>query len=201
MSGDPRANNVLVEALGSSLNHGGEALSNVPALLKRVLAEEAWRSFVTRRGQAVEHERFADFVTTPPTAGLGADLALIRRIVAADTEAADLLDQALQNRSGRPESGNNVPGFETPADSPVRPEGNTRAKALRRLRKDSPKLHEDVLAGRLTAHGAMVQAGYRPKTISVPVTRPEAIAHALRRHLDADQIAQLIRLLLTEEAV
>src|SRR6266542_2002333 len=78
---DPTANNVLVETLGSSLRSGGSALDDVPALLKRVLQDEAWRRFVTRRGEPVEHERFADFVATPPTEGLGASMELIDRIV------------------------------------------------------------------------------------------------------------------------
>ena len=41
-----------------------------------------------------------DFVTTPPLEGLGADLALVKRLCADDVEAADLLDRALQGRQG-----------------------------------------------------------------------------------------------------
>ena len=189
MAADGRANNVLVETLGSSLRYGGSALSDAPALLKRVLAEDAWRDFVTRRGEHVQHARFADFVTTPPLKGLGSDIDLVRRIVAADSEAVDLLDRALQRPAHRPtESGNNVPTS--------RPEGNAQTKALRRLRKDAPELHAEVLAERLTAHAAMVQAGFRPKTVSVPVTKPEAVARSLLKYMSADDIAKLIALLL-----
>lgn len=177
----------LIEALSSSLEHGGTALGTVPKAVARVLREEAWREFVTSRGEHVQHERFADFVTTPPLAGLGCEVALVQRIVADDRETSDLLDQALQNPHGGDHSkSNNVP----PA-----PSGNTSAKALRRLRKDAPELHSEVLAGRLSAHGAMVKAGFRPKTISVPVTRPEAVAQALRKYMSADDIAKLISLL------
>lgn len=188
----PKGNAVLVEALGSALRRGGNALEDVPDLLKRVLEEESWREFVTPRGELVQHGRFVDFVTTPPTRGIGASEDLVRRIVGSDTEALDLLDQALTGRQGeRTDLGNIVTKVE-------RPEGNSQAKALRRLRKDAPSLHSEVLAGRLSAHAAMVQAGFRPKTISVPVSRPESIAAALRKHLGPDDIAQLIRLLLGE---
>lgn len=183
----PKGNAVLVEALGSALRRGGNALEDVPDLLKRVLAEESWREFVTPRGELVQHERFADFVTTPPTRGIGASVGLVRRIVEPDTEALDLLDQALQEPHGGDRSKKN--------NVPLAPEGNTQAKALRRLRKDKPELHAEVLAGRLSAHAAMVQAGFRPKTVSVPVNRPDSIAATLRRHLAPDDIARLVQLL------
>lgn len=47
------------------------------------------------------------------------------------------------------------------------PTGTSTAAALRRLRKHRPDLHAAVLAGRMTAHAAMVAAGFRPKTITV----------------------------------
>lgn len=172
----------LVEALSSSLEHGGAALGTVPKALRRLLEHGAWREFTTSRGEHVAYERFADFVTTKPLKGLGSDVALVQRIVADDKEAFDLLDQALQTPTG-------VHNVNT------RPHGNAGATALRRLRKDAPELHADVLAGRLSAHGAMVQAGYRPKTISVPVTRPEAVARSLLKYMSADDIAKLIAVL------
>ena len=97
---DPKANNVLVETLGTSLRYGGSALTDVPDLLKQLLAENAWSDFVTRSGEHVRYERFADFVTTKPLKGLGSDVALVQRIVADDKETLDLLDQALQNAVG-----------------------------------------------------------------------------------------------------
>lgn len=42
-----------------------------------------------------------------------------------------------------------------------RPAGTTRDAALRRLRKDREDLHARVLAGDMSAHAAMVQAGFR----------------------------------------
>lgn len=187
----PKGNAVLVEALGSALRRGGNALEDVPDLLKRVLEEESWREFVTPRGELVQHARFVDFVTTPPTRGIGASVDLVRRIVGNDTGALDLLDRALENPTGRPPASVDI-------SNASRPTGTTQAASLRRLRKDAPSLHSEVLAGRLSAHAAMVQAGFRPKTISVPVSRPESIAAALRKHLGPDDLARLIRLLLDE---
>lgn len=182
-----RRNAHLVEALGSALREGDHALGTVPALLKRVLAEQSWREFVTQRGERVEYQRFAEFVTTLPLKGLGADVALVRRIVADDTEAMDLLDRALQNPVGRPEKVNNI--------NDSAPRGTSKDYALRRLRTDAPRLHEDVLAGRLTAHAAMVQAGFRPHTFTVRADDAESTARALRKHMTPDQLAALAKLL------
>jgi hypothetical protein len=41
MTADPKANAVLVDALGSALRRGGHALGSVPDLLKRVLDEQS----------------------------------------------------------------------------------------------------------------------------------------------------------------
>jgi phage-related baseplate assembly protein len=185
--------------LGGALRDGAHGLSSVPSLLRQVLEEESWREFVTQRGERISHARFAEFVTTPPLAGLGATVKLVKKVVDAiedDAERAtvqDLLDRALQDRPGGDRRSdqainrNNVPPG---------PAGNTRDQALRRLRKDAPELHSEVLAGRLSAHGAMVKAGYRPKTATVRVDSPEKVAEAIRRLLSPDEIAKVVALLM-----
>lgn len=183
-----RARGGLVDALSSALDSGGHGLSNVPVLLKRLLAEEGWREFETVRGEVVRHERFEEFVAAPPLKGLGAEISLIKRIVADDPEAVDLLDRVLQRQVGRPrETVDNI------NNSEGRPSGTSQARALRRLRKDAPELHAEVIAGRLSAHAAMVKAGFRTRTISVPVEHPDRVAAALRRHMTQEQLEELVR--------
>jgi hypothetical protein len=187
-----RARGTLVEALSSALERGGSGLENAPELLRRLLADGSWRSFVTVRGELVEHASFADFVTTPPLKGLGASVALVQRVVADDPVALDLLDQALQAPHGGDRSkGDNV--------NLAQPDGNSQTSALRRLRKDAPELHAEVLAGHLSAHAAMVQAGFRRRAVSVPVEDTDATARVLRKHLSSAAIVDLVRIL-SEEA-
>ena len=187
MSGDPlRGNWHVVNSLRSALHKGEHGLSTVPGLLKRVLAEGSWREFVTERGEHVEHGRFVDFVTTK--------VDLVKRVIADDPEAVDLLDQALTGKQGeRTDLVDNIHKV-----SP-RPDGTSRDRALRKLRADAPELHAEVLAGNLSAHGAMVKAGFRVRTITV---RPDAAsaARTLRKHMTADQLAELARLLMEETA-
>ena len=45
----------------------------------------------------------------------------------------------------------------------IRPSGNSRAAFLRRLRKGRPDIHARVLAGELSPHAGMIEAGFRKK--------------------------------------
>lgn len=189
MTGDPLRHNAnLVESLGSALRSSEHGLGTVPGLLRQILTDESWREFVTQLGDHVTHERFIDFVETPPLKGLGSDIDLIRRVAAGDAELLDLLDQALQNPHGGDRSNvNNV--------NVGRPEGNRTAAALRRLRKDRPDLHAQVLANELSAHRAMIEAGFRPRTVTVRTDRPDSIARTLRKNLTPEALAELAKLL------
>lgn len=181
----------LVEALGSALREGDHSIGTVPGLVKRVLREESWREFVTQRGDHVVHQRFTDFVTAQPLRGIGASVDLVRRIVADDVEALDLLDQALSNPSG----GSTDQRSNVSIMNSGRPTGTSKEYALRKLRKDAPELHTEVLAGRLSAHAAMVQAGFRPKTFTVRAESAEDVAATLRRRLPPDVLSELVELL------
>jgi len=198
---NPVRNRHLVEDLTSACRDLGEGLGDVPKMLRLVLEEEAWREFTTALGEQVVHEHFEEFTRAKPLRGLGIDVDFIRRVIADDEGLLATLDATLQKPAGRPlKTGNNVPG-----SLEGRPEGNTTEKALRRLRKEADagneqaaELRAEVLAGNLTAHAAMVRAGYRPRAVSVPVSRPESVAQTLRKHMKPDDLARLIALLAQE---
>ncbi len=71
--------------------------------------------------------------------------------------------------------------------------GTGESYTIRRLKRDRPDLAEAVLNGQLSANAAAIQAGFRRRKISVPVDSAEDLAANLARHLDPEQIAQLIR--------
>lgn len=191
-----KGNAVLVEALGSSLRYGGSALEDVPALFKRLMAEEAWREFVTPRGKVVHHERFASFLATPPTEGIGASVELFRRIIADDPEALDLFDRAMQNPAGVNLSRSDSDVITIPDSAGGR--GTSKDYALRKLRKDAPELHAEVLAGNLSAHAAMVKAGFRRKTRTIRLDDADSAAKTIRKHMPLEARQRLARLLLEE---
>jgi len=195
---DPlRARGSDVAALIDTLRRGGSALESVPHQIKQILRDETWRHFVTRLGKEVRHERFADFVTTPPLAGLGANVALVRRLVADDTEALALFEKAL--KSDQQHGGDRVSAEARSKVNNINlapPRGTSKDYALRKLRKDAPELHAEVLAGRLSAHAAMVKAGFRPPTFTVRADSPQSVAATLRRRLPPDVLAEVARLLM-----
>lgn len=195
MKDTQKVNATLVDALGSALRSGDHGLKAVPGLVKRVLAEDAWRSFVTQRGELIEYEQFEDFVTTLPLKGLGASVALVRTLVQNDPEALDSFDRATQRPVGINQHGEGLYNIQTQSH----PSGTSREAGLRRLRKDRPDLHAEVLTGALTTHGAMVQAGFRRKSVTVPVDNPENTARALRRSLDPEALAEVARLIVASE--
>lgn len=191
-----RANAALVEALGSALREGDHGLRTVPALLARVLREESWRAFVTQRGEAVEHERFADFVTTPPLKGLGASMDLIDRIVG--TSDPDLLRLLREAKSvGRGSAGRGRPSIGH-VDS-TSPNGSATDYAAARLAEQAPDEYEAVKRGEKTIHGAAVAAGIRKRRVPVRLDDPASAARTLRKHMAPDDLKALARLLLDEE--
>lgn len=182
-------NDQLVGHLQEALRDGQSGLRYVPKLLKRVLEEEAWRKryhWASKTG--VGFNSFAEFVTAPLTEGLGVDIDFVRRMVADDKAARDLLTQAVQGHQGeRTDLVNNM--------NEVRPQGTSAEAALRRLRKDRPDLHAKVLKDELSPHAAMVEAGFRPRTQTVRVDDPEAVARTLTRHMRPEARARLKELL------
>lgn len=87
---------------------------------------------------------------------------------------------------GRPRKGSN----------PIFNPGRGSTYDVRRLRRDRPDLAERVERREMSANAAAIEAGFRPKKISVPVTRPEAVARSLLKYMSADDIAKLVATLI-----
>ncbi len=64
-----------------------------------------------------------------------------------------------------------------------------------RLAKGARDHHADVLAGWPSKHPVMVQAGFRPRCLSVLLHDPAAAALFLRTHLTPDDLMELILIL------
>jgi hypothetical protein len=94
-------------------------------------------------------------------------------------------DGANQRPVGRPKKLDNNSG-----DVKGFPSGNSAAYAIRRLRKDRPDIHARVLAGELTPHAGVIEAGFRKKAIRKERTPFERVL-ALLPKLTAAERAKL----------
>lgn len=175
-----------------------QGLNGKSDTIVRLIESGAWREYEmpTPLRPKIRADSFVQFVTKSfEDGGLGTDVDTLKKLCRHNRHALDLIQRETQRAGGRPkkpqETGNNVPSYR-------RPEGNSPSKAIRRLEKDRPDLLQRVLAGELSPHGAAIEAGHRPRTISVRVHDPERLVAALRRHLDPATLAD-VRDLLNKE--
>ena len=187
-----REGGVVAANLCTALNDAGSGLANVPGLTLRLINENLWQERSIRTGERVTFTRFEDFVTTKPLEGLGATMVLLRRVCAGDVKALDALDRVTQRGAGGDRQSDVSKVDNTNIEK--KPSGTSSARALRSLREKRPDLHALVLAGDKTPHGAMVEAGLREKTASLPVALPK-LARALRKRYTPDEVRELLALL------
>ena len=171
----------MVDSLRSAIRDGQAGLGDVPGLLKKVLQQGMWRKrVVTATGQVQTFERFEDFVGTAPLEGLGANLGIVKRLAGGDPELLDLIDQATVGKQGERTDLVDII-HDVPKEE--RPSGTSAQRSLRRLRSSRPDLHAQVIAGEKSPHAAMVEAGFRKRTLTVPLEVEDA-ARILARHFD-----------------
>jgi hypothetical protein len=175
-------NGHVVTGLMEALLDGERSLSNIPLLVKRIIKDEMWREFyVDRTKQTVTHapSAFVSFVIAQPMEGLGTNIEMLKRICAEDKEALDLIDQATQGKHGGDRKSERIKTDIVRLDT--NQHGNTRQHALRKLRKSRPDLHAQVLKGKLSPHAAMIEAGFRKKTMTIQSDPVQAARYLKRR--------------------
>jgi hypothetical protein len=119
--------------------------------------EDSWRTFQRRWARpAIIHAREAVRYGHSP-----ADRARVKAARAAQRD--DARDRANLRPAHRPAK--TVYNNESDVHASERPSGNSRAAFLRRLRKDRPDIHARVLAGELSPHAGIVEAGFRKKPV------------------------------------
>ena len=184
----------------------GKAIDDIPGLVKRIIGGEMWKELLVKEtGEVVNFKSFIDFVTTQPPEGLGTTLDTIKRLGSHDNEMLAAVDGATKRKPGDwIPNPNGIGGksHKTIDDVSIvnnnnidRPVGNTRQAGLRRLAKDRPDLHTRILSHQISVNAAMVEAGFRPKTLTIPID-PKRAAQVIKRQFSQDQIDQLVKLLM-----
>ena len=173
-------NGQLVTGLMEAVGSGKRNLKSIPMLVKRIISDSMWAEFyVDRTKQLVTRDSFIEFVTKKPMEGLGIDLDLLKRICRDDAEAIRLIGEVTTGEHG---GNRRSEGFKPDNVSlETAPYGNDRQYALRRLHKDRPDLHALVLDKKLSPHAAMIEAGCRVKSMTIPADPTRAAQYLKRR--------------------
>jgi hypothetical protein len=153
----------------------GCTLPHVPQATRQVILTDAWRDRF-EMGRRIQFDDFVEFVTREPAkGGCGLKPEKVTDLLekAGDTEALNMWLRAIRAKKARKIDAQ-TPDLKAPgqhgslgnknrATKAHIPMDNTAAYALARLRKDRPAIHARVLAGEITAHAGMVEAGFRKK--------------------------------------
>jgi hypothetical protein len=130
--------------------------------------EESWRAFQRQWARpAIIHAREVVPYGKSPAARARVKAA---RAAQRDDEA----DRLNLRPAHRPTKAESVYNGACDVHASERPSGNSRAAFLRRLRKDRPDIHARVLAGEMTPHAGMTEAGFRKSRLRIKQTADDA---------------------------
>jgi hypothetical protein len=152
------------------IQRGGSAISSLPGIISQIIERNLWqRVWLEPLGCILEFDTFEEFVTTKSPYGYGTTIRDLKQLCRDYPIALDWIDKACMKGAGAPVGNQNASSAETTVDNvhgcleAERPAGNSRDAALRRLRKDRPDLHAQVLEKEMSPHAAMIEAGFRKK--------------------------------------
>jgi hypothetical protein len=203
LSGNTRTVHSFLEAINRC------TLPHVPQTTRRLLSTGAWRERF-EGGRIIRFDDFYQFVTEPfaPKGGCGLQTEKVTELLrkAEDAEVLEMWLTAIRAKDAqeidaktpdlksahRPKKGNI-----TENDVTLSRRGNDPAYALARLRKDRPDIHARVLAGELTAHAGMIEAGFRKKRPSRKLTLLQKIRRMISK-LSESELEELIQDLVRE---
>jgi len=156
------------------IRKGSIGLKHVPGYIERIIEEGIWRRRKIATGEIVEfgpHD-FRLFIEGPPLEGWGESAEKIAALLKDDPNVLRMFRDALLGKEGgdtisdkAKTTGNNVT-----SGKPQRVTGNTKSYSLSRLHRERPDLYEQVCAKQISANSAMIEAGFRAKTMTVPIT-------------------------------
>jgi hypothetical protein len=196
----------------------------LPLFLQDLFEQGAWIQFKIAEHAPVfdyrpgDAQKFWEFVQTAQPKGLGTTIPKLRQICEMAEEPMKLLSMLDELSQRGPGGANNPEGLggksgkkrevvnrdnitiDNERDYTAENErrgahGTSREAALRRLRKDRPDLHEQVLSGELTPHEAMLEAGFRKPTATIRLDDMAALVETLKKRLSPEQIDEIKSLL------
>ena len=175
----------LVLSIERSLREGKHGLKALPRLIKASIKENAWKEYYSNTlRKIVTHDTFESFIIEHPPDGLGSTVEQIGDMIRHDAEALTLYSELVTAKPHIHKSdSDNITIINDDR-------GTSKPYALRKLHKDRPDLHQQVLNGDISSHQAMVQAGFRKKTATV-VLEPDKVIDFIHKHFDQEDIVYI----------
>lgn len=187
----------LCQSTIESLYEATGGLKSFPGLLKKIIVNKAWERR-TVKGRVVELKSLRELITMQPINGWGEDPKKVEAVIKEDAEVLTMFREAMTPSKGgdgsnqhneKKRANNNNIIISSPST-----QGTSKSYTLSRLEKESPELFRRVIAGELSANAAAIEAGFRVKTVSIPLD-PQKTADALKRHFSRKQIKAIIQAL------
>jgi hypothetical protein len=125
---------------------------------------------------------------TAPLKGYGENPKRVEALLKDDAEALRMFREA----TTAPHGGDRTSKSDNITLAPER--GTDRAYTLSRLKRQSPELYEQVVAGTVSAHAAAIQAGFRRRSITHALN-VDGFVRAIQKHLSDDERAAVKRAL------
>lgn len=184
----------VVREVISSTTAGADLMSAMPGLVKRLLDEEAWRSFAAPAPAGlVVHSSFKSFLESGSPRGLGGRRGQLMALCGNDEILKGRVRQVLNEEIPAASNPGEIGNGRSRVDGTNSTQSNSAEYIIGRLKRDDPELAARVVSGELTANAAARQMGIRKPRIVL--TSPASIATALRRNLGAEDLAELKSLL------
>lgn len=184
-----------IQSLSKLLGSSEHSLDLVPQLIVKIVDNNMWQEYIVpRTGEIVTFDDFAEFVKTPPLEGLGVTMEVLKRLCRDNPAAMDAIDRATARANGGDRRSEGFSHNNVMTENAT--QGNSPEYALRKLRKDAPELHQDVIEGKISPHAAMVEAGFRDYKLQYYPGDAERTANLLLKNMTADDIEILVTLLL-----
>jgi hypothetical protein len=194
---------VKVDALIQAVNRGDRAIDDIPDLVEDVIDSRAWTGRQKGRDTEETFDSFREFCTTAPSHGLGCEVDRLRNLCRDRPEVVKKIDKATKaNHGGKrnPEGKNqhsegdkfdNIKLDQNEGEEKNASTGTSKSYTLQRLERDAPELYEKVVADEMSANAAAIEAGFRTKTVSVPVHKGgemqiQRAAESLANHFDSN---------------
>jgi hypothetical protein len=142
----------LCQSTIESLYEATGGMKQFPGLLKKIIKTKAWLRRISS-GKVVELTSLRELITAKPVRGWGEDIKTVEAVIRNDPECLAMFREAMKHQGKADNLHNNIMEVT---------QGTSRAYSIARVQSQcDAKTVAAVMAGKMSANGALVKAGLR----------------------------------------